>query len=264
MCNACSSKRWMLPQQSSRPLRVCLTCYQQLSGKTSHASRPTTTCKQLAWWLFTPAVSALSLSPRFNSRPLCLFVCHPSPGLFVSLFVSSFRPLCLFVCDQFQASLSLLSLCHPPSTPGLSVSSFSLSVSLTFNSRPLCLFILFVCVTHLQLQASLSLLSLCHPPSTPGLSVSSFSLSVSLTFNSRPLCLFFVCHNPSTPGLFVSSFSLSVSLTFNSRPLFLFFLFVCVTHLQLQASLSLLSLCLCHPPITPGLFVSSFSLSGDS
>ncbi|XP_076450572.1 pleckstrin homology domain-containing family F member 2-like isoform X2 [Babylonia areolata] len=33
VCNTCSSKRWLLPQQSSRPLRVCLTCFQQLSGK---------------------------------------------------------------------------------------------------------------------------------------------------------------------------------------------------------------------------------------
>ncbi|KAK6184081.1 hypothetical protein SNE40_002197 [Patella caerulea] len=30
-CNACTSKKWLLPQQSSKPLRVCLTCYNQLS-----------------------------------------------------------------------------------------------------------------------------------------------------------------------------------------------------------------------------------------
>lgn len=32
VCNDCSSKRWMLPQQSSKPLRVCLTCYEKLSS----------------------------------------------------------------------------------------------------------------------------------------------------------------------------------------------------------------------------------------
>ena len=31
VCNACSNQKWLLPQQSSKPLRVCLTCYQQLS-----------------------------------------------------------------------------------------------------------------------------------------------------------------------------------------------------------------------------------------
>ncbi|CAG5119490.1 unnamed protein product, partial [Candidula unifasciata] len=30
-CNACTSKRWLLPQQSSKPIRVCLTCYQKLT-----------------------------------------------------------------------------------------------------------------------------------------------------------------------------------------------------------------------------------------
>ncbi|PVD33277.1 hypothetical protein C0Q70_04530 [Pomacea canaliculata] len=34
-CNACTSKRWLLPQQSSRPLRVCLTCYHKLAGKST-------------------------------------------------------------------------------------------------------------------------------------------------------------------------------------------------------------------------------------
>lgn len=32
VCNDCSSKRWLLPQQSSKPLRVCLTCFEQLSN----------------------------------------------------------------------------------------------------------------------------------------------------------------------------------------------------------------------------------------
>lgn len=30
-CNACSNKRWLLPKQSSKPIRVCLTCYHKLS-----------------------------------------------------------------------------------------------------------------------------------------------------------------------------------------------------------------------------------------
>ncbi|KAL8614312.1 Pleckstrin y domain-containing F member 2 [Nucella lapillus] len=43
VCNVCSSKRWLLPQQSSRPLRVCLTCHQQLSGKTpTQGDKPAT------------------------------------------------------------------------------------------------------------------------------------------------------------------------------------------------------------------------------
>ncbi|KAL8614102.1 Pleckstrin y domain-containing F member 2 [Nucella lapillus] len=47
-CKACSSKRWLLPQQSSRPLRVCLTCYHKLSAKNSQAGRPTTTYSVIA------------------------------------------------------------------------------------------------------------------------------------------------------------------------------------------------------------------------
>ncbi|CAC5409725.1 Pleckstrin homology domain-containing family F member 2,Uncharacterized protein ZK632.12,Pleckstrin homology domain-containing family F member 1,Pleckstrin homology domain-containing family F member 1 homolog [Mytilus coruscus] len=31
VCNACSNQKWLLPQQSSHPLRVCLTCYMQLT-----------------------------------------------------------------------------------------------------------------------------------------------------------------------------------------------------------------------------------------
>lgn len=34
-CNACASKRWLLPHQSSKPLRVCLTCFYKLSGTPS-------------------------------------------------------------------------------------------------------------------------------------------------------------------------------------------------------------------------------------
>lgn len=43
-CNPCTSKRWLLPQQSSRPLRVCLTCYHKLSSKTGgvNPKSPTT------------------------------------------------------------------------------------------------------------------------------------------------------------------------------------------------------------------------------
>jgi len=32
-CNACSSKRFLLPAQSSKPLRVCMTCYDELSSQ---------------------------------------------------------------------------------------------------------------------------------------------------------------------------------------------------------------------------------------
>ncbi|KAK3593968.1 hypothetical protein CHS0354_040706 [Potamilus streckersoni] len=32
VCSACSERRWLLPQQSSKPLRVCLTCYEKLSS----------------------------------------------------------------------------------------------------------------------------------------------------------------------------------------------------------------------------------------
>merc|ERR1712210_275509 len=32
-CNACSSKRFLLPAQSSKPLRVCMTCYDELSSE---------------------------------------------------------------------------------------------------------------------------------------------------------------------------------------------------------------------------------------
>ncbi|XP_013397022.1 LOW QUALITY PROTEIN: pleckstrin homology domain-containing family F member 2-like [Lingula anatina] len=37
VCNPCSSKKWLLPQQSSKPLRVCLNCYDQLAAS---GSRP--------------------------------------------------------------------------------------------------------------------------------------------------------------------------------------------------------------------------------
>ncbi|XP_055996972.1 pleckstrin homology domain-containing family F member 2-like isoform X4 [Ostrea edulis] len=32
VCKDCSSNKWLLPQQSSKPLRVCLTCHQALSN----------------------------------------------------------------------------------------------------------------------------------------------------------------------------------------------------------------------------------------
>lgn len=35
VCDDCSDKRWLLPQQSSKPLRVCLTCYNKLSSASS-------------------------------------------------------------------------------------------------------------------------------------------------------------------------------------------------------------------------------------
>ncbi|GFR65696.1 pleckstrin homology domain-containing family F member 2 [Elysia marginata] len=40
-CNSCTSKRWLLPEQSPKPIRVCLTCYQKLSSQASqnHVTR---------------------------------------------------------------------------------------------------------------------------------------------------------------------------------------------------------------------------------
>ncbi|CAG5119577.1 unnamed protein product [Candidula unifasciata] len=37
-CNACTSRRWLLPQQSSKPIRVCLTCYHKLAQETASSS----------------------------------------------------------------------------------------------------------------------------------------------------------------------------------------------------------------------------------
>ncbi|KAK3801449.1 hypothetical protein RRG08_053088 [Elysia crispata] len=34
-CNSCTNKRWLLPEQSTKPIRVCLTCYQKLSREAS-------------------------------------------------------------------------------------------------------------------------------------------------------------------------------------------------------------------------------------
>ncbi len=33
VCGPCSNKRWLLPEQSSKPLRVCLSCYDKLSAQ---------------------------------------------------------------------------------------------------------------------------------------------------------------------------------------------------------------------------------------
>ncbi|ELU15412.1 hypothetical protein CAPTEDRAFT_203359 [Capitella teleta] len=41
-CNSCSNKRWLLPHQSSKPLRVCLSCYDQLSSAQSASASGTT------------------------------------------------------------------------------------------------------------------------------------------------------------------------------------------------------------------------------
>lgn len=37
-CNTCSSKRFLLPAQSSKPLRVCMTCYNELAGQGANHS----------------------------------------------------------------------------------------------------------------------------------------------------------------------------------------------------------------------------------
>lgn len=34
-CKTCTSKRWLLPQQSSKPLRVCLSCFDKLSAQSN-------------------------------------------------------------------------------------------------------------------------------------------------------------------------------------------------------------------------------------
>ena len=34
VCGPCSSKKWLLPEQSTKPLRVCFTCYTQLTNLT--------------------------------------------------------------------------------------------------------------------------------------------------------------------------------------------------------------------------------------
>lgn len=36
-CGACTSKKWLLAEQSSKPLRVCLTCYDKLAAKARHS-----------------------------------------------------------------------------------------------------------------------------------------------------------------------------------------------------------------------------------
>lgn len=41
VCGTCSNKRWLLPEQSSKPLRVCLSCYDKLSSLSSGAAIPT-------------------------------------------------------------------------------------------------------------------------------------------------------------------------------------------------------------------------------
>ena len=37
VCGPCSNKRWLLPEQSSKPLRVCLSCYDKLSVQSNAA-----------------------------------------------------------------------------------------------------------------------------------------------------------------------------------------------------------------------------------
>ncbi|XP_062577276.1 pleckstrin homology domain-containing family F member 2-like isoform X2 [Saccostrea cucullata] len=42
VCKDCSSNKWLLPQQASKPLRVCLTCYQTLSDTKLAVPAPNT------------------------------------------------------------------------------------------------------------------------------------------------------------------------------------------------------------------------------
>ncbi|XP_060074017.1 pleckstrin homology domain-containing family F member 2-like isoform X1 [Ylistrum balloti] len=36
VCGPCSNQKWLLPQQSSKPIRICLTCYKELSSAKSY------------------------------------------------------------------------------------------------------------------------------------------------------------------------------------------------------------------------------------
>ena len=38
VCGSCSNKRWLLPEQSSKPLRVCLSCFDKLSAAATGAA----------------------------------------------------------------------------------------------------------------------------------------------------------------------------------------------------------------------------------
>ena len=40
-CNPCSSKRFILPTQPSKPLRVCLTCYDKLTMPSTGGNKNT-------------------------------------------------------------------------------------------------------------------------------------------------------------------------------------------------------------------------------
>lgn len=40
-CSNCTSKKWLLPQQSSKPIRVCLSCYQQLAAESPQGGKAT-------------------------------------------------------------------------------------------------------------------------------------------------------------------------------------------------------------------------------
>jgi len=40
VCGACSSNKWLMPQQSSKPLRVCTTCFSKLSAARDEVSAP--------------------------------------------------------------------------------------------------------------------------------------------------------------------------------------------------------------------------------
>ena len=65
-CNPCSSKRFLMPAQSSKPLRVCLTCYDELamqgaSGDNSFSSGEKSVMRTTAWGV-VPSPSSISHS----------------------------------------------------------------------------------------------------------------------------------------------------------------------------------------------------------
>jgi len=51
-CNACSSKRFLLPAQSSKPLRVCMTCYDELSSQSvDHSFNKVVSSESVEGWV---------------------------------------------------------------------------------------------------------------------------------------------------------------------------------------------------------------------
>ena len=52
VCGPCSNKRYLLPIQSSKPLRVCLTCYDVLSKAKNHETQNSSLNRKMAHFPF--------------------------------------------------------------------------------------------------------------------------------------------------------------------------------------------------------------------